>query len=146
MTKVIKHGDAKAAVREGTKAGMLECAIKIVAQAKAICPVGKEYGGRLRNSVMWKSNDKSGGLNNGTGEKAEPLEEKVGDMDVVVGSNVEYAGWIEYGTRFMAPQPFLRPSIAIYGYGQDAKEVMKKRAEEVMKGKLEEGQDRVKFF
>ena len=143
MIKVIKHGDAKAAVREGTKAGMIDCAIKVVSQAKAITPVQK---GRLRNSIMWKSVDKTGGLNNSGGEKAEPLEEKGGDMDVVVGSNVEYAGWIEYGTRYMAPQPILRPSIAIHGYGKDAAETMKKRAQEVMKGKLEEGQDRVKFF
>ena len=143
MIKVIKHGDAKAAVKEGTKAGMIECAIKVVSQAKAITPVQQ---GRLRNSIMWKSSDKEGGLNNGGGEKAQALESKAGDMDVLVGSNVEYSTYQEFGTRNMPPQPFLRPSIAIHGYGKDAAETMKKRAQEVMKGKLEEGQYRVKFF
>ena len=146
MIKDIKHGDAKAAVKEGTKAGMIECAIKVVSQAKAICPVAKEHGGRLRNSIMWKSSDKEGGLNNGGGEKAQALESKAGDMDVLVGSNVEYSTYQEFGTRNIPPQPFLRPSIAIHGYGKDAAETMKKRAQEVMKGKLEEGQYRVKFF
>lgn len=146
MIKVVKHGDAKAGVREGTKAGMIECAIKVVSQAKAICPVAKEYGGRLRNSIMWKSVDKEGGLNNSGGEKAQALETKAGDMDVLVGSNVEYSTYQEFGTRNIPPQPFLRPAIAIHGFGADAQQTMKKRAEEVMKGKLEEGQDRVKFF
>lgn len=146
MIKVIKHGDAKAGVREGTKAGMIECAIKVVSQAKAICPVAKEHGGRLRNSIMWKSSDKEGGLNNGGGAKAPALDSKAGDMEVLVGSNVEYSTYQEFGTRYMAPQPFLRPAISIHGHGKDAAETMKKRAQEVMKGKLEEGQDRVKFF
>lgn len=143
MIKVVKHGDAKAAVKEGTKAGMVECAIKVVGLAKATAPV---LNGRLRNSIMWKSSDKEGGLNNSGGEKAQALETKAGDMDVLVGSNVEYSTYQEFGTRNIPPQPFLRPAIAIHGFGADAQQTMKKRAEEVMKGKLEEGQDRVKFF
>ena len=143
MIKVVKRGDAKAAVKEGTKAGMLECAIKVVGLAKSTSPV---LNGRLRNSIMWKSSDKEGGLNNSGGEKAQALESKAGDMDVLVGSNVEYSTYQEFGTRNIPPQPFLRPAIAIHGYGADAQQTMKKRAEEVMKGKLKEGQDRVKFF
>ena len=143
MIKVTKHGDAKAAVKEGTRAGMVECAIKIVGLAKATVPV---LNGRLRNSIMWKSSNKEGGLNNSGGEKAQALETKAGDMDVLVGSNVEYSTYQEFGTRYIPPQPFLRPAIAIHGFGADAQQTMKKRAEEVMKGKLEEGQDRVKFF
>lgn len=143
MIKVIKHGDAKAGVREGTKAGMIECAVKVVGLAKSTAPV---LNGRLKNSIMWKSSDKEGGLNNGGGAKAPALDSKAGDMEVLVGSNVEYSTYQEFGTRYMAPQPFLRPAIAIHGHGKDAAETMKKRAQEVMKGKLEEGQDRVKFF
>ena len=143
MIKVIKHGDAKAAVREGTKAGMLECAIKVVGLAKSTSPV---LNGRLRNSIMWKSSDKEGGLNNSGGEKAQALETKAGDMDVLVGSNVEYSTYQEFGTRYIPPRPFLRPAIAIYGYGKDAQETMKKQAQETMKGDLEETTDRVKFF
>ena len=143
MIKVIKHGDAKAAVREGTKAGMIECAIRIVSQAKSWAP---KQSGRLTNSIMWKSSNKSGGLNSDGGSKAEGLQTTPGEMEVVVGSNVEYSTYQEFGTRNMPPQPFLRPAIAIHGYGADAQQTMKKRAEENMKGKLQEGQDRVKFF
>ena len=28
----------------------------------------------------------------------------------VVGSDVEYAGFVEHGTRYMAPQPYMRPA------------------------------------
>jgi HK97 gp10 family phage protein len=42
----------------------------------------------------------------------------LGSLQFKVGSNVEYAGYVEYGTRFMSPRPYLRPSI------QQAKDTM----------------------
>ena len=144
MIKVIKHGDAKAAVKKGTKRGMIECAIRIVAQAKN--GIANNPTGRMRNSVMWKSSDNEGGLNSMGGEKAPAIDTKAGDMEVLVGSNVEYSTYQEFGTRYIPPRPFLRPAIAIYGYGKNAQDIMKKQAEETMKGDLEESADRVKFF
>lgn len=43
------------------------------------------------------------------------LNNRIDDLDTteswVVGTGVEYAPYQEYGTRHMAPNPFLRPSV-----------------------------------
>jgi HK97 gp10 family phage protein len=38
--------------------------------------------------------------------------QKLGDAHYSVGTNVEYAPYVEYGTRYQAPQPYFRPGIA----------------------------------
>jgi HK97 gp10 family phage protein len=70
-------------------------AISVERTAKRLCPVDT---GRLRSSI-------SHGL-----EKS-PL----GGLSAVVGTNVNYALPVEFGTRFTPPQPFLRPALAIKG-------------------------------
>lgn len=35
-----------------------------------------------------------------------------GELAVHIGSNVEYAGFIEYGTSRMGPFPYLQPALA----------------------------------
>jgi HK97 gp10 family phage protein len=57
--------------------------------AKYLCPVDT---GRLRNSITH-------GV--ATGEEA-----------VYVGTNVEYAPYVEVGTHKQKPQPYLRPAVA----------------------------------
>jgi len=54
--------------------------------AKSACPVDT---GRLRNSISFEADDRK----------------------VSVGTNVEYAPYIELGTSKHSPQPFIRPSI-----------------------------------
>lgn len=54
--------------------------------AKAACPVDT---GRLRNSITHQ-------------QESENVE--------VIGTNVEYAPYVELGTRRMKAQPFLRPA------------------------------------
>ena len=49
--------------------------------------------GNLRNSI--------------TGQKAHDG----GDTVVIVGTNVEYAAYVELGTYKMAPRPYLRPAV-----------------------------------
>lgn len=56
--------------------------------AKINCPVDT---GRLRNSITHERNDAEG--------------------QVQIGSNVEYATFVEYGTSRMKAQPFLEPAI-----------------------------------
>lgn len=57
--------------------------------AKRLCPVDT---GRLRNSITHVTS---------YGAKA-----------VCIGTNVEYARYVEYGTRKQKPQPYLRPAAA----------------------------------
>lgn len=60
--------------------------VAIEADAKVACPVDT---GRLRDS----------------------LEHEVNGRTLRVGTNVEYAVYQEEGTRYMDPQPFLRPAL-----------------------------------
>lgn len=64
--------------------------IAVDRQAKSLAPVDT---GRLRSSINWRLGHDSQGL--------------VG----IVGTNVSYAIFQEFGTRYMAAQPFLRPAL-----------------------------------
>lgn len=64
--------------------------IRVHNRAKQLCPVDT---GRLRSSISWRI-DRVGG-------------QAVG----VVGTNVNYAPFVELGTRRMSARPFLRPAL-----------------------------------
>lgn len=52
--------------------------------------------GRLRNSITWRFDDEGG------------------ELSAVIGTNVEYAGYLELGTRYMpGGYPFLRPALHV---------------------------------
>ena len=126
-------------VREGN----LEIAINVTAQAKELAPVDL---GQLRNSIMYKTPLKKGGFNDSEGKRAVaeitpiPLPN-----EAYVGANTEYAPYQEFGTRKMAPQPYLRPAIEIVAKGHDALDVLKKISDEQMRGALKKGQKRETF-
>lgn len=46
-----------------------------------------------------------------TGHLRESISHEVVGATVRVGSNVNYAGYVEEGTRHMHPQPYLRPAL-----------------------------------
>jgi len=64
--------------------------IRVHNRAKQLCPVDT---GRLRSSISWR------------------LERVGGTVVGVVGTNVEYAPYVEFGTRHNRSQPFLRPAL-----------------------------------
>jgi HK97 gp10 family phage protein len=35
----------------------------------------------------------------------------VEDMNVELGATAEYASYVEYGTRYMSPRPYIRPAV-----------------------------------
>jgi len=61
-------------------------ALQVEAEAKRICPVDT---GRLRNSIATAKDKKT---------------------TAIVGTNVEYAPYVEFGTHKASAQPFLRPA------------------------------------
>lgn len=73
-------------INEGLDEELEKMALEIEAEAKKRCPVRT---GRLRASIH-------------TGR----ISEKV----YYVGTNVEYAPFVEFGTRKMAARPYLRPA------------------------------------
>ncbi len=103
------------AVREGSLEGMYEVAAAVADQAKALAPVAKINGGRLKQSIAW---------------------EEEGSDAAIVGSGVEYAVYQEYGTRKMAAQPFLRPAVDIIVNGTKAVKAMKTAMENSVRVKL----------
>lgn len=64
--------------------------VKVVNHAKKLCAVDT---GRLRSSITYE------------------IGESGGELAARVGTNVEYAPYVEFGTRRMRAQPFLRPAI-----------------------------------
>lgn len=66
--------------------GLQKCCLIVEADAKQNCPVDT---GRLRGSITHD-------VNNGEGK---------------VGTNVEYANFVEFGTIKQSPQPFLYPAL-----------------------------------
>jgi HK97 gp10 family phage protein len=124
----------------GLEYGLTDVAALVAAEAKSLCPVAPKDGGRLRNSLHYKTGSTVGLLDAG-----EPVREIPKALQVLVGSAVNYAVYQEYGTRKMAPQPYIRPAIAIKAFGQNPAAVLQKRQRERMKGRLTGG-ERVRFF
>jgi len=77
----------------GLRANMGRLAELAEREAKARCPVDT---GRLRNGVQTELD---------TGEAHS-------DVQMVLFDDVPYAPFVEFGTRFMRAQPFLRPGLA----------------------------------
>lgn len=87
--------DIEAAADVEVQAAGIECQ----AEAKIACPVGTPEstgiplykGGRLRSSIKYTP----------------------GYLSCTVGTNVEYASFVEEGTKYMKPRPFLHPAFEI---------------------------------
>lgn len=84
-----KNIDTKKATTDLLLKGIVESAYVVKAQAQSLAPV---HYGQLRNSI------------------------EVGNIEKIsarVGTNLEYGVYQEYGTRYMAAQPYLRPAVAL---------------------------------
>ena len=74
------------AVRRGNTKGLTAAAMEVQGQASEIAP---KITGNLRNSITYK----------------------VKEEEAIVGTNVEYAPYVEFGTSKMEAQPYLEPSL-----------------------------------
>lgn len=127
----LKYIDPIQSIEDNTRQSILEIVSQVTAQAKALCPVGET--GRLRASIGWEMEGKSGGFEEG--HSLGTSEEK---LTAYVGSNVFYAIYVECGTRYMAATPYIRPSIAIYAQGKNVADVLKRYAEIRKSGALKQ--------
>lgn len=98
---VIFHSNANAAIDALTQAKKKALRIiggKAETYAKKICPVGTPestgipgyVGGTLKGSIA---------------------NQPYGDSAVVIGTNIEYAPYVELGTVKMKAKPYLRPAV-----------------------------------
>lgn len=105
---------------EAVKRAMIQIGMAAETYAKALCPVGtpestgiKGYiGGTLRGSITYATEEQhSTGQAPAKGADykmlATPEKERV-----YIGTNVEYAPYVEMGTVKMKPKPYLKPAIA----------------------------------
>ena len=107
---MIVYGDAKKGIDLGTEKGLIKAAIMVQAQAKALADFSQGYQtGRTRASISYKTTTASDG----------DLRVSPKDKEAYVGTNVDYAPHIEFGTRKQAAQPFLRPAVGVLGGGQN---------------------------
>jgi len=146
-TEITTYSGTKKALTEGIQGGMLYACIEIIKEAKSLAPVNKQIGvgGRLRNSLMYRTAIKEGGFNNSSGDKAEEqIDVSPKELEAYVGSNLDYATYQEFGTRKMSPQPYLRPAIALV-MGKDKNEIARKIKEETERGPIKQGQKRETF-
>jgi len=125
---IYKNPDVLKVIQDGVENGILTICSQVTAQAKALAPVALKNGGRLRSSIIYKTS--TGGSGNIDGV---PSPTK---MQGYVGTPLDYGVYQEFGTRYIAPQPYLRPAIAIKALGQKGADVMKKIIDEKARGKL----------
>lgn len=110
----LKFGDPIAGADAGIQKVILEKCIKITTEAKSLAPKDTN---RLANSLQYAT----GAGRSQSGEDS--LSINPGKLEGYVGTPVKYAVYQEFGTKYMPPQPFLRPAIALHGFGKDVNEV-----------------------
>jgi HK97 gp10 family phage protein len=141
--ELIINGDPFKGVIDGNEQSLIEISERVVSEAKNFAPVDK---GQLANGIMYKTSIKEGGFNDSGGEDAEKKISAVPQSgESFVGTAVEHGIYQEFGTKKIAPNPFMRPSLAIVVKNQDSKTVIKKVNKERMLGALKKGQKRIKF-
>lgn len=74
-----------------TEHDLVVLGLRVQSRARELAPVDT---GRLRASIV-----------------SSGLERDARGAFVRIGTNVFYAGFVEFGTRYMAPQPYLRPAL-----------------------------------
>lgn len=98
VTLISHRQEIENAVQEATDRALEIIGGKAESYAKALCPVDT---GRLRNSITHAQEDE--------------------DTEII-GTNVEYAPFVELGTVKMAARPYLRP--AAENHGEEYKQVI----------------------
>lgn len=72
--------------------------------------VVRTNGAQLQSKMQDKA-DFTKGYATGTTKRSIGLEITDGGMSAEVGPETEYSPYLEYGTRFMSAQPFVRPAL-----------------------------------
>lgn len=96
-------------------------ALGLEAQGNAITEITNMEAvdtGRLRNSITWATSKSQGSPNSQPGDKAggDDYKKQTNPEDnvVYIGTNVEYAPYVELGTYKMPSRPFLKNAVEKY--------------------------------
>ena len=96
--------EVKSELLEKIERGLIACGLTAEGHAKSLCPVDT---GRLRNSIT--------------------NQVDMSEQAVYIGTNVEYAPYVELGTSRMPARPFLRP--AAHDHGPEYQELLRQAME-----------------
>lgn len=72
--------------------------------------VVRHNGSQLQQKIQEKADFKKG-YQTGTTKRSVGLEIKDGGLTAESGATTEYAEYLEFGTRFMEAQPFVKPAM-----------------------------------
>lgn len=105
------NANVKKAIEKGVEEALVGLGMIGVTQARTMCPVDT---GKLRASITWKTKKNEGSK----GRATEPVRDdeivETPDKDgvLIIGTNVEYAPYVEYGSekRNILPQPYMLPA------------------------------------
>ena len=133
-------GETIDAVLNATKTALMAAAVDVHGQAVELAPVKH---GNLKGSLSWTVGGKVGGLNSpggkqptGTPKRAtadQGVTKTDDDETAYVGTNVEYAVYMEYGTsKIPGGRPFLRR--ALDAREKYVPEIMKKHYQKALRG------------
>lgn len=90
----------------------LEKKLKQNVKMEDVQRVVKHNGSQLQKKMMQKADFKKG-YQTGTTKRSIGLALKDGNFTAEVEPGTEYSPYLEYGTRFMEAQPFVRPAFEI---------------------------------
>ena len=100
-----------AAMKKAVNNGLKKACIMVEGQAVNLCP---RDTGRLVGSITWKTQKEHGDTANREVGGDIKLNTSVGKNEAIIGTNVEYAPYLEYGVSFhKRKQPYLRPALDI---------------------------------
>lgn len=88
----------------------LEKALKENVTMNDVKRVVKTHGSQLQRNMQNKADFKMG-YQTGTTKRSIGLEIADGGLTANVGPETDYSPYLEYGTRFMDAQPFVRPAL-----------------------------------
>lgn len=112
-------------ILEGIGIEMAGNAIDEISKLVYDMPEGKSgYArtGRLRNSIAWAIQEKSGTIMDPMESEDSTPHAAPDENVVVIGTNVEYAPYVEAGTSYMPSRPFLKNGVA--NYAEDYKKLL----------------------
>jgi len=90
-----------------TNKSAFEIGLIVEGQAKLLAPIKK---GRLRGSITTQSGS-NGSAPEAPAGAGDTIASPTDDSEVLVGTAVEYAPYVEFGTVRSHAQPFLRPAL-----------------------------------
>lgn len=124
-----------ALLKAATKRALTAVGQTLETSAARLAPVGQypkgsgRVGGRLKGSITWAVYDEVSPTRSGQVKSGDAVSRPTDHMTAHVGTNVEYAPYVEYGTRFMGAQSYLRRAL-----DENKQACMRLYAEQLSKG------------